>query len=101
MHAMLGTRPDVVCAVGFVSRFSLDSKGRHWSAIQTLLRYWKGARTIGIKYRLQIEVYQATVMPVGETALHQGGVQVHISICTQVLLMEGLDSRKLLWLYQA
>lgn len=40
-YATLATRSDIAYAVGYMSRFGLDPKERHWSAIKRLLRYLK------------------------------------------------------------
>ncbi|KAL9286140.1 putative RNA-directed DNA polymerase [Arabidopsis thaliana] len=51
MYAMVGSRPDLVFAVGFISRF-ISSPGReHWSAVKWVLRYLKGAYTQNLIFK--------------------------------------------------
>ncbi|XP_066334095.1 uncharacterized mitochondrial protein AtMg00810-like [Miscanthus floridulus] len=42
------TRPDIVFAVGHVSRFMEDPREDHWAAVKWLLRYVKGTVDQGI-----------------------------------------------------
>ena len=43
MYAMVGSRPDLGFAVGYVCRF-MSKRGRdHWSAVKWVLRYLHGA----------------------------------------------------------
>ena len=43
MYAMVYTRPDIVHAVGVVSRFMSRPGKQHWEAIKWILRYLKGS----------------------------------------------------------
>ncbi|CAA7029323.1 unnamed protein product [Microthlaspi erraticum] len=43
MYAMVGSRPDLAYAVGMVSRYMGKPGREHWSAVQWILRYLKGA----------------------------------------------------------
>ncbi|KAK4695438.1 hypothetical protein P7C70_g8550, partial [Phenoliferia sp. Uapishka_3] len=51
MYAMLGTRPDICHAVGYLSRFSDNPKTEHWNAIIHVLRYLAGTLDYGIYYQ--------------------------------------------------
>ncbi|KAL9263533.1 Retrovirus-related Pol polyprotein from transposon TNT 1-94-like protein [Drosera capensis] len=42
MYAMVCTRPDIVHAVGVISRFMSNLGRKHWEAVKWLLRYLKG-----------------------------------------------------------
>lgn len=43
MYAMVGSRPDLVYAVGLVSRYMGRPSKDHWSAVKWIMRYVKGA----------------------------------------------------------
>ena len=59
LRYLVHTRPDIVFAVGYVSRFMED----HWAAVKRLLRYVKGTVDHGIIFpktgesRLQLTVF--------------------------------------------
>ena len=48
LHYLVHTRPDIVFAVGYVSRFMEDPREDHWAAVKRLLRYVKGTVNHGI-----------------------------------------------------
>ena len=50
MYAMLGTRPDIVYAVGIVSQHCTNPNGHHWMAVQQIFRYLAGTQGSGILY---------------------------------------------------
>ena len=39
---LVHTRPDIMFAMGYVSRFMEDRREDHWAAVKQLLRYIKG-----------------------------------------------------------
>ena len=43
MYAMVCTRPDIVHAVGVVSKFMSRPRKQHWEAVKWILRYLKGS----------------------------------------------------------
>ncbi|KAK1432653.1 hypothetical protein QVD17_09551 [Tagetes erecta] len=45
------TRPDILYAVGYVSRFMQEPKESHMKAVKHLIRYIKGTTHYGIKYK--------------------------------------------------
>lgn len=47
------TRPDILTAVGVLSRFMEHPKVGHWNAAQRLLRYLRGTQELGIKFNGQ------------------------------------------------
>ena len=51
MYAMLGTRPDLCFAVGYLSRFSSCPLEAHWTAITHVLRYLAGTLDLGLHYK--------------------------------------------------
>ena len=44
MYAMVATWPDIVHAVGVVSRFMANPGRAHWEAIKSILGYFKGTK---------------------------------------------------------
>ena len=61
MYAMVGSRPDLGLAVGYVCRF-MSKRGRdHWSAVKWVLRYLHGAMNSDLTFKkhstLQVEGY--------------------------------------------
>ena len=44
MYAALGTRPDIVFAVSFLSQFMQNPGWPHWEAVKRVFRYLKGTR---------------------------------------------------------
>ena len=42
LRYLVHTRPDIVFAVGYVSRFMEDPREDHWAAVKRLLHYVKG-----------------------------------------------------------
>ncbi|KAI3791043.1 hypothetical protein L2E82_04591 [Cichorium intybus] len=51
MYAMVCTRPDIVHAVGVVSRFMSNPGKEHWEGVKWLLRYLKGTTEIALCFR--------------------------------------------------
>ena len=51
MHLSTATRPDIIFAVGYVSRFMEKPQEEHWVAIKRILRYLQGTKTHGICYK--------------------------------------------------
>ena len=45
MYAMVWTRPDIVHAVGVVSRYMDNPRKEHWQAVKWILRYLRGTST--------------------------------------------------------
>ena len=43
MYTMVCTRPDIVHAVGVVSKFMSRPRKQHWEAVKWILRYLKGS----------------------------------------------------------
>ena len=50
MYAMIGTRPDVVYALGLVSRFMSNPGHIHWESVKWLLRYLKRSMDLKVVY---------------------------------------------------
>ena len=50
MYAMLGTRPDLCHAVGYLSRFSDNPTHAHWNTIIHVFRYLAGTLDYGLYY---------------------------------------------------
>ena len=42
LRYLVHTRPNIVFAVGYVSRFMEDPREDHWASVKRLLRYGKG-----------------------------------------------------------
>lgn len=51
MYLMIGSRPDIACAVSILSRFCSEPKVAHWEAMKNLLRYIKGTTGLGLMFR--------------------------------------------------
>lgn len=51
MYLMLGTRPDLCFAVGFMSRFQDKATDTHWKHLRRVLRYVKGTDDFQLTYR--------------------------------------------------
>ena len=51
MYAMTQTRPDLAFAISVLSRFSHNPSPEHWKAMQRVLRYLQGTKTLGITYK--------------------------------------------------
>lgn len=49
------TRPDIVHAVGIVSRFMSEPSKFHYVAAKRILRYIKGTKSFGLKYEKEVE----------------------------------------------
>jgi hypothetical protein len=49
----LGTRPDIVFAVGILSRFTASPRARHAQALNRVFGYLKGTRFDGISYKMR------------------------------------------------
>lgn len=50
MYLAVGTRPDIMFAVNFLSRFNNNNSTQHWSAAKRILRYLQGTKGVGLKY---------------------------------------------------
>jgi len=48
LRYLVYTRPDIVFAVGYISRFMDDPREDHWAAVKRILRYVKGMVDHGI-----------------------------------------------------
>lgn len=51
MYAMVGSRPDLGFAVGFISRFISKPSREHWEAVKWVLKYLKGASKVNLTFR--------------------------------------------------
>lgn len=49
------TRPDLMYPVGYLSRFMQDPKDFHMKAVKQVLRYLRGTRTYGVRYKSGIK----------------------------------------------
>ena len=50
MFTMVRTRPDIVHAVGAVSRYMKNFGKEHWSVVKRILRYVKGTSNVALCY---------------------------------------------------
>jgi hypothetical protein len=50
IYLSMGTRPDIMFAVGVVSRYMNHPKVRHWGMVKGILRYLRGTLSYGIAY---------------------------------------------------
>lgn len=50
MYAAITTRPDIMFAVNYISRFQENPNQAHWNAAKRILKYLKGTQEYGIKY---------------------------------------------------
>ena len=50
LRYLMNTRPDLVFAVGYLSRFMEDPKQEHMAAMKHLLRYVAGTTKYGLVY---------------------------------------------------
>ena len=50
MYAMVCTRPDIVQAMGAVSRYMQNPGKEHWNAVKWILRYLRGTSTYSLCY---------------------------------------------------
>ena len=50
MFAMICTRPDIIQAVGVVSRYMANPDGEHWIAVKRILRYIRGTSDVALCY---------------------------------------------------
>ena len=60
MYAMLCTRPDVIYALGIISRFQIDLDENHWKVIKNILKYLRRTKDIFLVYEesnLKLEGY--------------------------------------------
>lgn len=62
MYLAVGTRPDIMFAVSYVSRFLEHPQEIHWSLVKRILKYIKGSVSLGIKYEAthangRLEIY--------------------------------------------
>lgn len=51
MYLMLGTRPDICFAVGYLSRFQECATDEHFKCLKRVLRYVKGTKDLSLVYR--------------------------------------------------
>ncbi|CAH9096877.1 unnamed protein product [Cuscuta epithymum] len=56
MYAMVCTRPDLAYAVSVVSRYMHNPGKEHWSAVKWILRYLKGASSLGLVFNRNASV---------------------------------------------
>lgn len=50
MYLVLGTRPDLAFALGYISRFQETPTDEHWVALKRILRYIQGSKDIKLCY---------------------------------------------------
>lgn len=50
MFVALTTRPDIMFAVNFLSRFQTNYNRNHWNQLKQIIRYLKGTKDLGILY---------------------------------------------------
>lgn len=50
LYAACLTRPDILFAVSFLSRYSSEPKDKHWTAAMRILRYLRGSINLGIEF---------------------------------------------------
>ena len=50
MYAMTSTRPDIMYAVGRLSRYTSNPSTQHWQEIQKVFKYLKGTMDYGLCY---------------------------------------------------
>nr|KAJ0198596.1 hypothetical protein LSAT_V11C700365700 [Lactuca sativa] len=50
MYAMISTRPDIVYAVGRLSRYTSNPSSHHWQAVSRVFKYLKGTINYGLTY---------------------------------------------------
>lgn len=50
MYIMLGSRPDLCYAIGYLSRFQENPSDEHWATLKKLLRYLQGTKDLKLKY---------------------------------------------------
>ncbi|MCO5558124.1 hypothetical protein L7F22_011701 [Adiantum nelumboides] len=50
MYAMVATRPDIVFAMGVVSRYMANPGKKNWDAVKHLLRYLKGTTSKCLRF---------------------------------------------------
>lgn len=55
MYAMVGTRPDIAAAFGYVSRYLDKPEWKHWIAVKRIFRYLKGTMDSGISFKFSDE----------------------------------------------
>ena len=66
MFAACVTRPDIMCAVGQLSKFLHKPTSKHLLAAKRVLRYLKGTKTLGIVYRpppMRLTGYSDAIYP--------------------------------------
>ena len=51
MYAIVCTRPDIVHAVGVVSRYMENLDKRHWEALKWVLRYLRGTQKVALYFK--------------------------------------------------
>lgn len=51
MYLMLGTRPDICFAIGYLSRFQELATDAHYKCLKRVLRYVKGSKHLALVYR--------------------------------------------------
>ena len=50
MYLLQATRPDIVYALSFLSRFNTSYNLPHWEAVKNLIRYTKGTSQLGLTF---------------------------------------------------
>lgn len=50
MYLMVGTRSDIACIVGILSRFMEKPRIEHWNAVKRVLKYLRGTTNYGITF---------------------------------------------------
>ena len=51
MYAMVCTRPDIIHAVGVLSRFMSNPGKEHWTTVKRVFRYLRGTSDYGLCYQ--------------------------------------------------
>src|SRR5436190_9876806 len=55
MFAAIVTRPDIMFAVSFLSRFLTNFNSDHWNAAKKIVRYLKETKNYGIQYKKDMD----------------------------------------------
>lgn len=56
MYLMIGTRPDVVFAIGKLSKFCERPERKHYNAVKLVLRYTSGSKSFGICFGSDLDI---------------------------------------------
>lgn len=51
LYLAIATRPDILFAVNFLSRFNSNARDKHWTAAKTILKYLKNTAHLKITYK--------------------------------------------------